>query len=1034
METQEVEIGQQSVIDVQLGSDVKQLTEVVVTGSGIATDKKKLGISVESITADKLPATPTASIDQALVGKIAGAQISSISGNPGDPVQILLRGINSVQGGTKPMILVDGVQVVATDINSLDLSNIDRVEVVQGAAGGSIFGAQGANGVIQVFTKKGKIGGVVINFSSSYAINQCINVNNNLGKANLHPYLTDANNNLIDLAGNLLQYSPNGDLPGISYRYGGATRYAIVNPNNIANTPYDANIKFYDHFTQMFHNGSTLNNNINISGAGEKMDYSISINNNRTVSPVLQNGEVDRTNLTVNVGTELAKGFKLRSTTQVVYTKNTMVPGLGAAGGFGYGAGNGQGNISGMNGFLNTSPFFDLNYKQPDGMPPAVQIGGGYLSVNSQNPLYIKEYASGLDNKIDVVQSFDANYTVNKFIELDAKYGINYRTENARWLYLNQSQNLSSNTHTANNFVRNYNTFGNTGEVNYFTYTNSFQNFLGTAYIRINFQDDLKSKLPIETSTQISFDYRNKKYTETDVAGIGLPLVPPFNLSTSSTQIIAPSVGPVAIGQGYYSNTLGLASNGDMVVPFVTYGYLVNQKINYGNYGGITAGFRSDWSSSFGGGHAPFTFPHADVFILPSTFWKDKNLEKILPYFKIRSAYGQAGIQPYPFDRYPTFNIQTIGTVASFNFQTTPQNPNLKVEVSTEKEIGADFTVNTNPIGRWFTKINGAFTYWTRSSANVIYAVPQNPSGGSPLSLTNAIGMASNGTQFSINLPVYQSAIFTWDLTANWSQQISKITSIAGGADITLTSSAGSTALVLHPGAVIGQINGHKAITSTADPELVAYNNKNNLSEADYSIVDGRVVLNSTKQIQFSQKVTPLGNPNPKFNTSFINSFGYKNFLTFTFQFDWVYGSHLYNQNKEWMYRDGTHKDFTKPVTINGQTGAYTAYWSSPFYNLLGSPYGPGNNGTKDYFMEDASFWRLRNISMAFDLAKITNINCFKKLQLVLTGRNLLTFTKYSGADPEVSSTQVNSSFDRGVENGVVPNLKSYQAGINITF
>src|SRR5204862_2741500 len=115
-------------------------------------------IAVEAIAADRLPATPSASIDQALVGKIAGAQISSVSGNPGDPVNILLRGINTVQGGTKPLILVDGVQVAATDINSLDLSNIERVEVVQGAASASIYGAQGANGVIQVFTKKGKKG------------------------------------------------------------------------------------------------------------------------------------------------------------------------------------------------------------------------------------------------------------------------------------------------------------------------------------------------------------------------------------------------------------------------------------------------------------------------------------------------------------------------------------------------------------------------------------------------------------------------------------------------------------------------------------------------------------------------------------------------------------------------------------------------------------------------------------------------------------------------------------------------------------
>jgi TonB-dependent SusC/RagA subfamily outer membrane receptor len=136
---------------VSLKVDTKSLNEVVVTGVGVATSKKKLGISVESIGSDKLPATPTASIDQALIGKIPGAQISTVSGNPGDPVNIVLRGINTVQGGTFPIVLLDGVQVGATNLNSLDLNNIDRVEVVQGAASAAIYGAQGANGVIQIF-------------------------------------------------------------------------------------------------------------------------------------------------------------------------------------------------------------------------------------------------------------------------------------------------------------------------------------------------------------------------------------------------------------------------------------------------------------------------------------------------------------------------------------------------------------------------------------------------------------------------------------------------------------------------------------------------------------------------------------------------------------------------------------------------------------------------------------------------------------------------------------------------------------------
>ncbi|UFH56084.1 SusC/RagA family TonB-linked outer membrane protein [Spirosoma sp. KNUC1025] len=1006
--TQEVPIGNQSELNVSLVSDTRQLTEVVVTGSGVATSKANLGIAVESVSAKNLPQTPTASIDQALIGKIPGAQISSVSGNPGDPVNILLRGINSVQGGTKPLIMVDGLQVAATDINSLDLSNVDRVEVVQGAASASIYGAQGANGVIQVFTKKGKKGRIAINVSSSYSSNEFLNTGN-VHKADLHPYLTDGSNNIIDVtSGKPLDYTDVGAITGISYQYGGATRYAIQDIRNVADKPYNANLKYYDHFKQVFQTGSTTNNTINVSGASEKSDFNISAANNHTVTPILKNGYIDRSNLSANFGTELFKGFTLRSTTQLVYTKNTLHPGLGAPGGYYYGLGNTLGSIGSVYGFLNTSPFFDLTRKLPDGNYASYQTAD-FLSVNAGNPYYQQQYTDGIDNKIDIVQNFNANYKINKFVELDAKYGINYRNENARWTYFNQSQNTNStyfSTWTSN--------FGsdNTGEIDNWQYNTTFQNFLGTAYIRTNFEDDFHIKFPVQTSTQISFDYRKKKYTEYDTYGLGLGLAPPFNISSTSSQAVAL----------------------DYVEPFVTYGYLINQKIDFGEYGGVTAGFRSDWSSAFGGGSTPFTFPHFDGHIAPLSFFKNNPINNTLTYFKLRAAYGEAGIQPGAFDRYPILNQRNLGSGLVYTVPITTQNPNLQVEVSKEFEAGVDFTIGGNSNRTWLNAVNGSFTYWKRKSANVIYTVSVPPSLGSTGQLTNAIDMSSNGVQFSLNIPIYTSKNLKWDFTTNFGHQLSKIDAISGGADIILTSNAGSTALVLTPGQPIGQIYGYKALTSL---DYTRQNGQRYIqagNESKYTIVDGRVVDKSTYQIQFTDETYPLMNPNPKFNASFINGITFRDFLTLNFQFDWVYGSKLYNQTKEWMYRDGISGDFSKPVTIDGKTGAYTAYWSSAYYGLWGSLRGAGNNATKDFYVEDASFVRLRNISLAFDLAKVVKLPYLNKVQLVLTGRNILTFTKYTGYDPEVSSGSSNSSFDRGVDHSTLPNTKSYQVGLNIGF
>ena len=1011
-EAKEVKVGASPTIMVQMNNDSKSLSEVVVTGVGTATSKRKLGIAVESVSGDKLPAAPTASIDQALVGKIPGAQISSTSGNPGDPVNIMLRGVNTLQGGTKPLIMVDGLQVSATDINSLDLSNVERVEVVEGAASASLYGAQGANGVIQIFTKKGKRGATAVNFSSSASSNAYINSGHQT-KADLHPYLTDANNNIINsTTGQPLTYQDDGTITGISYALGGPTRYAILNTQQVNDKPYNANLKFYDHFKQVFQTGSTYNNIINLSGASDKSDFSLSVANNHTVTPVLKAGYLDRTNLTANLGTELFKGFKIRSITQLIYTRNDITPGLGGPGGPGFGRGNVLGNNGQIFSFLNTSPFFDLKYKLADGTSPAYQ-SADFLSVNAFNPFYEKEYATGIDNKIDIIQSFDGNYKVNKFLELDAKYGVNYRNENSRWTYLNQSTNINSLSTGA---YAGYYAPDRTGELDNWQYSTTFQNFLANAYFRTDFENDFHLKLPITTSTQVGFDYRKNKYNEYDTYGVGLSPVPPINIVSTNSQAVA------------Y----------DFTEPFVTYGYLFNQTIDISNWGGVAGGFRSDYSSAFGLGSKPFTFPHVNGYIIPSSFsfWGDGKLADAISLFKLRAAYGEAGIQPGYADRYPTLNQNDIGQQLVYSLSSPNSNPNLSVEVSKETEVGTDFTVPVFKGGGWLNAINGAFTWWHKKSTDVIFNVNEPLSTGVAQLKDNAFDLHSTGYQFQMNLPVASTKNFTWNFTTNWSHQYSMIDKVEGGQPIPVGPVDGNSLYVyLVPGYRIGQLYGYKTINSFdqtyQDGKTKYFPNGN---DGTFTKVEGHVVDTATKAIQFTAEKYPLGNTDPKFNASFINEFSYKDFLTVSFQFDWIYGSHIYDETKEWMYRDGIDGDFTKKETINGQTGAFTAYRASAYYALWGSLHGAGNEAPKDYFLYSASFLRLRNVSAALDFARLWKIKYVKKLQLVLTGRNLWTKTKYPGMDPEISSINPNSSYTRGIDNSSIPNLKSYQAGINVGF
>lgn len=196
----DVTIPASGVVDVTMSGDFQSLNEVVVTGSGVATSKAKLGISVETVSGKALTSSPQASIDQGLIGQVAGAQISSVDGTPGARTNIVLRGINTVQGSTSPMLLVDGVQSETTDLSQLDPAVVDRVEFVQGAAASMIYGAQGANGVIQVFTKKGKIGKTRIDVSSTYSGSDYIN-QGNVHQAKLSSFKVDANGIFINGSG-----------------------------------------------------------------------------------------------------------------------------------------------------------------------------------------------------------------------------------------------------------------------------------------------------------------------------------------------------------------------------------------------------------------------------------------------------------------------------------------------------------------------------------------------------------------------------------------------------------------------------------------------------------------------------------------------------------------------------------------------------------------------------------------------------------------------------------------------------------------
>lgn len=972
-----------------------QLSEVVVTGVGVATSKKKLAFAVEGVNLANQPKVATADVGQQLVGQVPGAQISSTNGQPGRPVNILLRGINTLQRGTSPMVLLDGVQVAATDLQTLDLSNVDRVEVVQGAAAATIYGAQGANGVIQLFSKKGKVGKTNIEISSSVGAGNLLNIGG-LQKAKYHAFVTDANNVVLGTTNAPLVFDPNVGA------YTTNLQYNALSLTSIMNKPYDQNLKWYDHYEQFFQTSYLYNNSISVSGAKDKYDFSVSASNNMQNSTFRGNGDYNRTNLNLNVGFEVFKNFRIRNITQLAYTKNTMWDQSG------------RGIVYSLN---NARPFADFFFRDPDGNYSGYL--GDAVGVNHYNVNFQNQYSNTLRNRVDVIQNISANYRINDFIELDAKYGINYQAEDRKddyaWQGANRNQLYWANPSSRGTY--NYVNPGTgatavarTGEINNFQFRTTFQNFLASATIRTDFEKDFRLKVPIKTTTLVAFDYRKNVFQQLITYGAQAPNYKPYT----------------AAQMGVY----GVAS--DYKEPFVTYGYLVNHRFDWGELAGVSGGFRTDYSSAFGLGSKPFTFPRADAYYRLSSmnFWKNSQIGSRINEFKLRAAWGKAGVQPLAFDRYPVLSTRNLGTTNSFAFPVANPNPELTVEVSEELEFGTDIFLNLLK-GAWLKNADIRFTYWKRNTDNAIYNVDAAPSTGIGTIKDNAFGLESNGVQASLRLNMLNSRKFNWSLTTNFSRQQSTITSVKGGAPIVVTSNAGSSNYILRPGERIGQLYGFRLLhrVDEVDSKGNPYIPKN--IQDQYTVASNGWVVSKATYQPFAGPLESLGDPNPKFNMSFINDVSFMGYLQVSMQWDWLEGNNLYNQTKSWMYRDGIHKDYDMPITINGNNGAVTGAFTA-FYR--GVYQAGANNGTKNYFMEDASFWRLRNLSVAMDFAKVFNLKPLSKLQLVLTGRNLITITKYTGMDPEVSSGTSNSSFDRGVDHNTVPNLKTYQATLNIGF
>ncbi|MBC6491517.1 SusC/RagA family TonB-linked outer membrane protein [Flavihumibacter stibioxidans] len=343
--------------DIQLQPDVLGLNEVIVTGTNVATSKKKLGNTVATVSARDIQFSAATGIDGALQGKVAGAQITQNSGNPAGGISVRLRGPSTIVGSSDPLYIVDGVIVNNDSRQLIDLggyaqnrlvdinpNDIERIEVIKGAAAAAIYGSRANNGVVQIFTKKGKTGAPQVSFST--------------------------------------QLKTNSVRKTLDYN-----EYPFRFNNNVATDLTQSPVTRYDYQDKIFRTGFGTDNNLSVSGGTEATKYYVGLSNTYNEGIVDQTS-FSRNGIRLNVSQKLNKIMTLTAGANYALSSSKEIPNGGLV--EAYGA---------LTGFI-----FSNNFINPEKDP----VSGIYPSTA---PIAILRRT----NPLEAINRFDFAQRVSRF-------------------------------------------------------------------------------------------------------------------------------------------------------------------------------------------------------------------------------------------------------------------------------------------------------------------------------------------------------------------------------------------------------------------------------------------------------------------------------------------------------------------------------------------------------------------------------------------------------------------------------------------
>ncbi|SFM96782.1 TonB-linked outer membrane protein, SusC/RagA family [Chitinophaga sp. YR627] len=963
--TQQLPVGTGDVLNVTLQASQKDLNEVVVTAFGVKKEKRALGYTIQQVDNKDLNVNHQPNVVNALQGKVAGVQISSSGGGPGQGSRIIIRGINSISGdrNNQPLFIVDGVEIDnntyttggaetrgmsnrAADINPDD---IESVSVLRGGAATALYGIRAANGAIVITTKSGKAGKLQVTYSGMYGFD----------KVNKTPEVQSKYSQ-----GYLGEYDPASFWPTFGPTVEEAKKLDDTHPDQL-----------YNNYKQAFKTGMQTRHTVNLSGGTDKAQLLGSM------SYLDQDGVIPFSTFT-SYNARINGQFKISEKFSAGVSLNYINSGGNRVNADRYGEQ-----------IIYWSPRWDMkDYVKPDGTQQTYSSG-------TNNPIYTLSTNKFRDNVNRTIASTFITYKPTSWLNFSYRVGNDFYTDGR----VHQAPGPLGLVGEAPNLDDNE--YG-------FMYEYNLRSRTLTSTVMANVTHTFKEKYSIDL--KIGHDLRDQRVRRNSVMGDTL-VVPDLFLLNNAKRVTAES---------YISD-------------YRNYGYFADLTLGLNNYLFLELTGRNDLTSTLSVNNRSYFYPSVSLSYIFSDQFK---LPGWWTYGKFKASWAKIGKDGDPYSITNGYKAgTTIGSSVPFYQNRTLGNPNLRPEFTQTTELGTELRFLEGRLGL-------EAVVYQQQSKDLLVPVDVSTTTGFDKAYVNAGEISNKGLEVTLSVVPVRTKDFSWDFRVNFSTNSNKVKKLNEElqlSEIVLSSQYGylssTVTTKLVPGQSYGALYGRtykryygnevddKKTLRTDLPLLIGAN--------------GFPVLDDASNQRY------LGSTLPKWIGSTTQTFRYKQ-LSLSVLLDVRHGNYKYNQLSNFLAAFGESKETEnrdQTMVFNGVLADGTAN-TKPVY--LGQAKGPDGvdygagfyrnyyRGASENFIEDASWVRLRSLSLSYTLPTqwLTPTKTISGATVSFTGNNLWLHTKYSGFDPETSSSPSGSNASDSFSGFTYPATRSFLFSLNLQF